>query len=225
VIRSGSLVVGRDSVNGATTALPPGAVLNRTITLQTGNIGGTLGVDLTLTSPPSDNNVPINSNALLGATMGVPDLRIATVRVNVVNRTLQNVGSDELPLDSLPENITKHVVRGGLDMTIVNPFNVNGNLDILFGYAPAQAITKSVSIVAGTGVRQFVTLDSAEMSALFNADQAVTLQVGGSVSSPGPVDLSPRQVLTLVNRLILTIRTPAGEKLLCGLKLCDGDAP
>jgi hypothetical protein len=207
VLRSGSLVVGRDSINGATTALAPGAVLNRTINLQPGNLGSALAVDLTLTSPQSDNNVPINSNGMMSATMGVPDLRIAVVRVNVVNRTLSNVGLDSIPLEGM-EDVTKYVVGGGLDMTIINPFNVSGNVNVLFTYGPAQTITKSLTIVAGSGIRQFVTLDSTEMHNLFNAAQTVSFQVSGTVNSPGPVDLTPKQVLTLVNRLILKIHTP-----------------
>ena len=231
VIRSGSLVVGRDSINGcncapATTnmAFPPGALLQRTINLQSGNIGGALAVDLTLNSPQSDNNVPINSNGQVSASVVVPDLRIAAVRVNVVNRTLQTVGVDSIPLDGM-EDLTKYVVGGGVDMTITNPFNVNGNVNVQFTYGPSQVITKSLSIVAGTGIRQFVTLDSTEMHNLFNATQTVSMSVSGNVNSPAPVDLTPRQVLTIVNRLILKVHTPAGEKLLCGLKRCSDDTP
>lgn len=209
VIRSGSLVLGRDSLNGVTTAMPPGSVLNRTINLQTGNIGGALAVDVTLTSPQSDNNVPINANGLMNATMAVPDLRVASIRVNVVNRPLQNVGVDSIPLGELDEGITKHVTRGGLDMTVVNPFNISGSLSLQFQYGPSQFVTPNPITITPVGTqRSIVTLDSAQMSTLFSATQTVSLQVGGSVSSPGPVDLTPKQVLTLVNRLILTIRTP-----------------
>lgn len=208
VISSGSQVIGRDSLNGATTPFPQGSALTRQIALNSANVSGALSVNISLNSPASDSNYTINTNGVFAAAASVPDMRVAAVRVNVVNRTLQNVGADSIPLDGLPENFTKYVVRGGLDMTIINPFNVNGNLDIQFAYSPTDTITKTLNIVAGSGTRQLVTLDSTEMTNLFNASQTISLQVGGSVNSPGPVDLTPRQVLTLVNRLIITIRTP-----------------
>jgi hypothetical protein len=223
VIRSGSLVVGRDSLNGVGTALPPGAVLNRTINLLSGNIGGALAVDLTLTSPPSDNNVPINANALMSATMAIPDLRVASMRINVVNRTMSSLAGDSIPLGDLPEAAKKHIVRGGLDMTITNPFNVTGNLGVSFGYGstPDSVITKTVSITPGAAVRQAVTLDSVEMSNLFGkvdcgllcedsfeGPKKVALTVSGTVNSTAPIDVTPKQKVIVVNRLILTVRTP-----------------
>ena len=208
VVRSGSLVVGKDSVNGATTAFAPGAVLNRQIALTTGNISSALAVDLVLTSPASDNNVPINSNAVLSASASVPDLRVAQIRVNVVNQAMTSVVGDSIPLDGLDDGITKHVVGGGFDMTITNPFNVSGSLSVQFGYAPGQSITKTLNITPGPGVRQIITLTGADTDLLFGATQKIALSVTGSVNSPAPIDVTPKQVITIASRLILTIRTP-----------------
>jgi hypothetical protein len=208
VVRSGSLVVGKDSLNGVNTPFAPGAVLTRTINLQTGNITSTLAVDLTVTSPASDTPVFINANAQLSSTADVPALRAGTIRMNVVNQQLTSIAGDSIPVKDIDKAITKHVVRGGLDMTIYNPFNVTGNLSVQFGFAPGQAIAKSLPLALGTGLRQIVTLDSTEMADLFSASDKVALDVTGNVNSAAPIDVTPKQVLIIVNRLVLTIRTP-----------------
>lgn len=211
VVRSGSLVVGKDSVNGVTTAFAPGAVLARSITLQTGNVAGTLSIDLTLTSPPSDNNVFINANGMLNAAALVPDLRVAQVRMNVVNRTMTSVAGDSIELTGLDESITKHVVSAALEMTITNPFNVAGNVDVAFGYAPALSITKSLSMPTGVAQTRSVTLDSAEMSNLFESEEKIALSVSGNVSSVAPFDVTPKQVIRISNRLIMVVRLGGGN--------------
>jgi len=211
VVRSGSLVVGRDSVMGVTTAFPQGVVLTLPIPLQTGNITGTLSVDLTLTSPPSDNPVPMNSNAILSAATAVPDLRIGQVRMNVVNRTMTSVPGDSIELSGLDESITKHVVSAALEMTITNPFNVAGNVNVAFGYAPAQSITKSVSMPTGVAQIRSVTLDSAEMSTLLDSGEKIALSMSGSVNSVAPFDVTPKQVIRISNRLIMVVRLGGGN--------------
>lgn len=208
VVRSGSLVVGRDSLNGVTTAFAPGAVINRQIALQTGNISSALAVDLTLTSPASDNAVLINSNAALTATLAVPDFRVGMVRMNVVNKTMSTIAGDSIPLGEFGKGITKHIVGGGFDVTITNPFNVTGGVSVGFGYAPGQAITKTLNITSGIGVQQIVALTSTDLETLFDSPNKIALSVSGSVNSSGPIDVTPKQQIVLVNRLILTVRTP-----------------
>jgi hypothetical protein len=204
VVRSGSLVVGRDSINGVTTAFAPGAILSRPITLQTGNIGGALNVDLTLTSPASDNNVFINANGTLNAAVSVPDLRVGQVRLNVVNRTLSSIAGDSLSMD-VDSAITKHVQRADLEMTITNPFNVTGNVDVQFGYAPGQSVAKTFAFPTGADQLRTVTLQGTELDLLVG--KKVGLSVSGAVSSAAPIDVTPKQVITIANRLRLVVLT------------------
>jgi hypothetical protein len=211
VIRSGSLVVGKDSVNGVTTLFAPGTILTRPITLQTGNISGTLSVDLTLTSPASDNNVFINANGTLSASASVPDLRIAQIRMNVVNQSLANVAADSIELSGLDESITDHVIGAGMEMTITNPFNVVGNLTVSLGYAPSQSITKSVTLPSGVAQSVTISLDSAEMASLFTADDKVALAVSGTVNSTAPIDVTPKQAIIIASKLRLSTRFGGGN--------------
>lgn len=215
VIRSGSLVVGKDSINGVTTAFPPGTVLTRPITLQTGNITSALAVDLTLSSPPSDNNVFINANGTLNATASVPDFRIASARVNVVNRTISSISGTSIPLADLDSSITKAVVSATLEMTITNPFNVTGNVDVQFD-VPTQSVVKTVAFPTGIDQVRSVGLTTAEIQPLFGND--VDLSLSGSVNSVTPIDVTPNQVITVTNRLILVIHSGGGT--ICPKNFC-----
>lgn len=203
VLRSGSLVIARDSVNGATTPFAPGSVLTRTLTLQTAVVSGSVAVDLTINSPEGDQNVFIDASGRITANSLVQDFRLAQARINVTNRTLLSAGSDSLPLDDLDDAIANSVTAAALDMSISNPFAISGNVDVSFGYAPSQAITKTIDLPSGVDQLRSVSLDQAEVRTLFG--QKVGLAVSGLVNSSTPIDITPRQVLRIANRLRLTI--------------------
>jgi hypothetical protein len=217
VIRSGSLVVGKDSINGVTTAFPAGSVLNRPITLTSGNISSTLAVDLTLTSPPSDNNVFINANGTLNALAAVPDLRVAQVRLNVVNQPITSPAGTEISLGGLDEMITDAIQSAQLEMTITNPFTIVGNLDVDFDYGTGT-ITKQLALPSGVAQVRTVSLTAAEMSNLVSAQDKIDLSVNGNVNSTAPIDVTPQQRVTISNRLIMKIR--AGGGTICPKNFC-----
>ncbi|MGH7638503.1 MAG: hypothetical protein ACREOK_12720 [Gemmatimonadaceae bacterium] len=205
VLRSGSLVVARDSVNGATTPFAPGTVLLRPLTLQSGVVAASITVDLTINSPAGDHNVPIDASGRVDADAIVQDFRLAQARINVTSRPLSSPGTDSLPLDGLHESISNSVTAAALDMTISNPFAIAGIVDVEFGYAPSQAILKAIDLPNGVDQVRSVTLDQTEVRTLFG--QKVGLGVSGLVSSAGPIDVTPKQVITIANRLRLTILT------------------
>ena len=209
ILRAGSLVIARDSVDGATTAFAPGSVLTRSLTLQSAVVSGAVSVDLTINSPVGDHNVPIDASGRVNASASVQDFRLAQVRINVNGRTLTSPGTDSIPLDGIDESITEHVTAAALDMTISNPFAISGNVDVRFGYAPSQTITKTIAMPTGAAQLRTVSLDQTELRALFG--QKVALSINGVVSSSGPIDVTPKQVVTIANRLRLTILTGGGN--------------
>jgi hypothetical protein len=126
--------------------------------------------------------------------------------MNVPARTM-NSGTG----DTLPKMDNKNLVKATLEMTIVNPFpTILGNLTVKFAYGPGptQNITKIITLPAGTGVRT-VTLDSLELQTVLQSKSVLT--VTGSVSSPTAITVTPKQVLSIDNRLIATVRTPGGK--------------
>lgn len=209
VIRSGSLVLGRDSVNGATTTFAPGTQMTRLIPFTTGTITSAITVDVTLNSPSGDHNEFINANGTLNAVATVPSLNVASVSVNVPSRPLSSA-ADTIDLAGLGD-VGDNVVRGALEMTITNPFAVSGTVGMRFAYGPtpSQAITKTVTFPSGGTLVQRVQLDSAEMALLMGNEVAISTT--GAVTSAGPITVTPRQAIRIGNRMILTVRTGGGN--------------
>jgi hypothetical protein len=218
IVRSGSTVLARDSVRGAAavsgTQNAPfpklGGILNRTIPLSTGTVTTNLTVDVTVNSPVGDHLEFINSNGSLNATASVPAINVGSVTMNVPSRTFDSGGADSVSMPATGD----FVVGLGLDMTITNPFpTVTGGLNLIFAWGPGatQQITKPVTLPSGTGVRS-VTLDSAETQALLNGGEKVSIKLTGNVSSASPILVTPKQEVSVANRLRLKIRTPSGEE-------------
>lgn len=203
VVRSGSLVLGRDSVNGATTPFAPGTQLLRNIALTTGQITGSITVDVTLDSPAGDHNEFINANGTLSAVASVPSLNVASVSLNVPNQSLD---SDPDTVD-LGDFDFGEIVSGALEMTITNPFAITGTLGMRFRYGqdPAEVITKSVTFPTSGTATATIALNEAEMDLLVGKEVEIT--VTGAVNSAAPITVTPRQAITIENRMILTIRT------------------
>ena len=205
-VRSGSLVLGVDTVKGEVTPWPSGSVLDRVINFTTGVVTGTITVDVTVNSPLGDHNEFINANGTLNATASVPTLNVASVSMNVPTRTLDSQG-DSLDLSEMDEAITDHVVAGELRMTITNPFPVSGNVFALFQYGPNpnDTLLRSFTLPSGAPAVASVSLDSLAMSRLFG--NQIAMEIGGTVSSTSPITVTPTQAITMDNRLVLTIRT------------------
>jgi hypothetical protein len=208
LVHSGSLVLGRDSLNGATTAFPAGSTMARSIQLTSGTIVGQLTVDLTINSPSGDHVEFINANGTVNTTGAYSNVRAGNVRVNVASKTVNNQ-PDTVDLKGLDKTITDHVVSASFEMGFDNPWPVSGNLNINFDYAPPLSVAKSTPLPAGiipaaTQVES-IALTGAEMKLLFGNE--VILNMNGLVDSPTPLTVTPRQSVSITNRLILKIQT------------------
>ncbi len=218
VVRSGSVVLGRDSVMGAATPVginqakwPPapaaGSLLNRTIVLSTGTVTTNLTVDVTVSSPLGDHLEFINANGTLNASASVPSITVGSVSMNVPSRTMNSGPKDSIDLSGIE---TSQVVGGGLVMTIANPFTaVTGTLSVKFAYGPGvtENVTKTITIPSGTGQRS-VTLDSAEIQSILG--KTISLNITGSVTAATPILVTPKQAVSIDNRLVVTVRTGSG---------------
>lgn len=210
LIHSGSLVLGQDSLDGASTTWAPGTQMTRTITLATGDALSGLTVDITLDSPQGDTPVFIDANRTIAVVASVPTLNAASIGLVVNNKTITSSETD-LDLDGLDDGITNSVTRGGIEMTITNPFSITGNLDIRveYGTLPADAVTKTVALPSGVAQVRSITLDRLDMDKVLGRKSAMTF--GGVVTAATPITVGPRQKIDIDNRLQLTILTGGGQ--------------
>jgi len=223
-VRSGSLVLGRDSVTGAAAAsgtaascapyaapckvpFPKnGGVLTRTISLVSGTVTGTFTVDVLVDSPVGDHLEFINANATFNASAAVNSVLVGAVSLNVPSSNINSGSKDTVDLKGITGDAIK---SAGLEMTFTNPFAVTGNLTVQFKYGPNPTDTVYTGITLPTG--------SGKRTAVFNETQiqkmlghSCAVSVTGSVTSAAPITVTPKQALSIDNRLLVTVRTPSG---------------
>jgi hypothetical protein len=210
-IGSGAIQLGRDSINGATTAFPPGTTLTRNIPLAIETVTGSLSMGMTLNSPVGDAPVPINANGTVAATGTMQDVLLASVSVNVANRTMSSTTRDSIKLSEIDSSFMDNLQAAALLMTITNPFDITGSFTAGFRYGtqPSDVITKVFVLPSGAPQQTSVGLTRDEILTLFGKDIEFTLT--GTVNGAGPVTVTPRQAIQSENRLQLKVLTGGGN--------------
>ena len=207
VVRSGSIVFARDTLKGETQTLPANTgTITRPLALQSGPIANSITVDLEVQSPAGDNTF-INANGILAASATVTGLRVGAVTINVPTASLSSGSPVEIPIDELPDGMLERVLGGGVELNVTNPFAVAGTMNAVFNTTPGPAISKTATLTAVTTPQRLtMTLDSAEMARVLNSSPSATLSMTGTVTSPAPITVTPKQVISMANRIILRLR-------------------
>ena len=213
VVRSGSVVFARDTLKGETQQLPANTgSITRNLNLQSGPIAGSITVDLEVQSPAGDNTF-INANGNLAMSASVSGLRVGSVTIDVPTASLGSGTPEEVDIGDLDEGMLERVIGGGLEMTVTNPFAVAGNMNVVFATNPGPNITKSATLAAVTTPQVLsVSFDSAQMARVLNSNPSATLSMTGTVSAPSPITVTPKQVISMSNRIIMKLRAFGGTK-------------
>jgi hypothetical protein len=190
VVTSNGVVIGRDSLNGATTAFPSGSTLTRTLTLAGDVTRSGVVVTSTIDSPAGDA-VLMQADASLSATVSLSN---------------QSITSDPTSLDlsDIDSDIRDRAQGGKITLTINNPFAATGALTVSFT-GGAQPVQKSIQLSSGPST-QDISLSKAELRALlgYNISLRATGQVNGS-----SVSVMPGQTVTVSSRLQFTFTREA----------------
>jgi hypothetical protein len=209
----GGPTVGATASGKLITPFAPGTQITRNYTLPTALVANSISADLVFSSPTGDHLVPINASSTVNATFSIPTLRVGSVRINVPGTTMNTGSPTELP-DDIDEGITEHVIRGVLEMSITNPFAVSGTLNARFAYGPqpTQVVDKSIALPSATAAPQVrtIALDSTEMANILSGTPT-SLSLTGSVTSASSILVTPKQEVSISNRLILTVRAGGGN--------------
>jgi hypothetical protein len=207
VVSNGSFVVGVDSVNGSTLAIPAGATVLRRIPLV-GSVSASspIRIDATLYSPAGDP-VAANPSETVTLSAAAPNMRVSSVQVSVVGRNV-SANPMEQDLRDITSDVTDRVQYGSLIFSIDNPVSVQGTLAVRLT-APGVTIDKTMAVAPGATVRT-VEFTRDELRSLFG--KTVTVSVSGPVSSTGTsVQLTPKQVIAVTTRLDIVLNTSAGN--------------
>jgi len=198
VVTSGANVVGRDSVDGATTALAANSTLVRKIPLA-GTVSGAGGLQVTsqLNSPLGDP-VVIDVSRQISLSASVGSVFVSSAQVTLAN---QNVSSPptEMDLSGIDSTIVRRADGASLLLNIVNPFNATGNLKV--DLAGSSVISKSIALTGGSSTPS-VTFTRDEIRALLG--QKVSVTFSGAVNGSN-VTIQPGQILSVTSRLQLSL--------------------
>jgi hypothetical protein len=199
-VSSGTSVIGRDSVNGATTTLPAGTTLTRTIPLA-GPITGSLPltVAMTMNSPAGEARL-IDASKTLVVT-GTPTA-LTVVTVSVINKTINSTSTADL--GDVGSNITDRLQGGSLIVAIANPFTAAGTLSVKLTPAGGATITKSLLLGAGNTTPPAIVFTKDELKSLLG--HKVSIAYSGVVNSPTPVNLAPKQVVLVTTKFDLSLQ-------------------
>jgi hypothetical protein len=204
-ITNGSVVIGRDSVDGANAALPAGGSLTRTVPLS-GSVSSAVPVTVSMViNSPAGDPVQMDASRFIVATATPTGLKVATANVAVLNRQVNTISS--IDLASVDSAITNKVQSGGLVLSITNPFQVAGILNLRLTPDGGAPINKTVTLsIASAATTQRVDFSKSELRALLG--HTVTMTIAGAVTSNGSngsTSVSPKQAVVVTSRLDLNI--------------------
>lgn len=197
-VQNGSTVVGRDSVDGASTALPASGTLVRKIPLS-GTIAAASGLQIGLqVNSPLGDPVAIDASRTISVSGSVGTVFVSSAKVNVTNQAVSATPSS-LNLSGIDSSITKRAGGATLELTVNNPIAVSGNLVVTLN--GATPITKTVALSGGTSAPS-VPFTQSEVRSLLG--QNVTMSVNGTVGGSN-VTVQPGQTLSVSSRFVLTL--------------------
>lgn len=203
-VMSGATLIGRDSVDGTTLPLAPGDSLVRKIPLS-GTITGASGivVSATINSPLGDP-VPVDTSRSISVTGSIGTFYVSSAQVNVAAQPITAAPSS-LDLSSVDPSISKRANGGSLLLTVSNPFNVTGNLSVIFT-GGAYTITKQLALTNGSSTPTLVFTKN-ELQALLGWN--VSIGYSGTVAGSS-VTVAPGQVVSVSSRLQIALSVGGG---------------
>lgn len=202
VATSNGVVIGRDSINGATTAFPTGTDLVRTMSLSGTVTRAGVIVTTTMDSPAGDA-VRMQSSGTFTAAAAFTSLAVTQAQVALTNQQV-NASATTLDLRDVGGAIRDRTTGGVLQLTIANPFAVTGSLTLRFTGGD-QPVTKTLSLAANNST-QDIPLTRDELRALFG--KSIALTVTGPVNGSA-VTVSPGQTVNVTARMLLTLTREA----------------
>lgn len=197
-VQNSGTSVGRDSIDGANTPLPASGTLVRKIPLSgTVSSAGGLQVVMQLNSPIGDP-VMIDASRTISVSGSTGTVLVSSAKVNLANQNV-SAAPTTLGLSGVDSTISRRTGGATLQMTVTNPFNVSGNLNVTF--TGQSSITKSIPLAGGTTTPS-MTFTQDEIRSLLG--QTVTVTIAGTVNGSN-VTLTPGQTATVASRLLLTL--------------------
>lgn len=199
-ITSNGAVVAYDSISGDDTSFPSGVTLKPDLPVQPVQISSTIDMDVLIYSPEGDS-VLVETSDTAGITLHPSTVEISQVVVDASSITIDPVHAT-MDFSGVGETAIDHVQSGALLVDVSNPWDVSGTLDVTF-QPPAPSIQRTLTLDPGT-YQDRIDFSSSELRSMLEAGE-VGVQATGSVSSSGPLTVTPAQRLQVDGALELVV--------------------
>ncbi|MGH7656134.1 MAG: hypothetical protein ACREN6_15885 [Gemmatimonadaceae bacterium] len=207
-IKSGATVIGKDSINGQTTAIGKnGATITRKIVLSGSVTAAGVTVNVTVDSPLGDP-VTVNTAQTISFTASVGTLQVSSATVDLGAATTVTPGTPTtVDLSGIDNSIAKNVNSGFFILTVTNPLGVAGNLTADFT-GGAGAVSKALTLSSAATSTDTLNFSNADLKNMLG--YSLQLTFSGTVSGTS-VTITPGQTLAVTSRLQINVATASNQ--------------
>lgn len=175
----GGKVLGQGTISSA---MPPGSIVTRGITLEGGSMAPTLLASAEVISPGGQATT-IDTAEKLTLSVGGIAIQAAFITVKAAGRSVE-LDPTDLEVSDIDAAVLDHIQSGSLTLDILNPFAVGLSMDLVIAY-PGGAVTRRVDIERAAVSTTSVSFTADEFRS-FLGKEGVTLTGAGSVSGAAP---------------------------------------
>ncbi|HTR78548.1 MAG TPA: hypothetical protein VMH39_10570 [Gemmatimonadaceae bacterium] len=204
-VKSGAVVIGKDSANGLTFALGKnGAVATRKIALS-GSVAAASGVSVSVTiDSPKGDAVTVNTAQTISFNATVGTLKISSATVNLGSATtLAPPTPTSIDLSGIGSEVSGRVNNGVFLLSITNPFAVSGALTATFTGGP-QSVVKTLVLSPAATSTDTLMFTNADLQNLLG--YSLSLGFSGTVSGAA-ITIMPGQTVAVSSRLQINLET------------------
>jgi hypothetical protein len=203
-------VLAADTLDGAATALPAGATVERVLALRGGaTVGPALEIVVGVESPAGDSARMRPGDALTA--LATPENLGASEARVLVDRRVVSLISAPFAFDAVGADVRARLQGASLVIDLAGPIAVAGTLAVrLLRVDTAEPLAAEKTLaLTGADARVSLELDAAEIGRVLDAGR-VALRIAGEVSGTAPdrmVTVTPEQALHFAPRLVLHTRS------------------
>jgi len=197
-------VIGQVVLDGATTAIPNGALTTVPVALVPGTVSPTFVAVIDLDTPMGDTNVLIDISASLDITATPGAILVSSATLDVDGRA---VGFPETTLDvgTIDADIVSRILSGALIVDVQNPFGVAISVLVEIGAPGIVTLQRTLDIGSGPTSSVVLNYTGAEFQS-FLGQPGVFFRGNGAVNSPGvPATVTATQEVVIETSLDLTL--------------------
>jgi hypothetical protein len=191
------------TLDGATDALPDGALTTIPLNLAPGTVSSTIFTEVSVFSPAGDD-VAIDLNARLDITAAVGTVLVSSALIDVDGRSV-TLDPTTLDVDEIDSDITSRIQNGSIILDIQNPFGVGVDLSFDISGSGFATLQRAVSISSAATSTVTISYTGADFRSFLGAPNVQASGAGAVVAPGGPATVTPTQELVFEARIDLTV--------------------